>query len=301
MWLDLWDAVLRLFTNVIAALVSLHCLLPLTKIRDSGLNARLKVSDMRGLTSLADRLLNLKTLGFILASVAIIIGVAGYELHDDPLSPLAWFLNGYSANIVTELGSIALTVIIIDGLSERRARKQEKRRLIAQMASVNNSSALDAVRLLRIEGWLSDGSLAKADFSGADLRNADLSGAVLTEARFKGACLIDARFDRAVLDKVDLAKADLSGARLVDCSMHRANLFSARLDHTDLSYSSLTSAVLLNAHLQNADLNNTILTDADLTGADLSSATLIGTRVTEPQLQRARSLHDARLDIARDP
>ena len=60
--------------------------------------------------------------------LAISIAIYGYiDLHGNWLTPLPVIADFY-ANIATELASIAVTVLVIDGISERRAIQQEKQR-----------------------------------------------------------------------------------------------------------------------------------------------------------------------------
>ncbi len=58
----------------------------------------------------------------------------------------------------------------------------EKKRLIEQMGSKDNETALQAIKELRELGWLEDGTLRGSDLREANLREADLSLANLTGA-----------------------------------------------------------------------------------------------------------------------
>ena len=89
-----------------------------------------------------------------------------------------------STNAGTEAIGIAITVLVIDRLYERRDQEREKQRIIRQMTSPSNDFALEAVRLARDNGWLKDGSIHRANLLGANLTGANLSVANLTLAKY---------------------------------------------------------------------------------------------------------------------
>ena len=78
------------------------------------------------------------------------------------------------------------------------------------------------------------------------------------------------------------------------------DLYGADLKEIDLSGCKLPDAVLANTYLSHADLSNTVLRGVDLRGADLEGATLKGAdlsaadlshvKVTDRQLEAAKSL-----------
>lgn len=142
---------------------------------------------------------------------------------------------------------------VIDGalllVVNRIIRRNERNNVLAQIGSLSNDFALDAVRRARSEGWLLDGSmtgreirkakLSTADLSGAnlstvDLRYADLSFASLTHADLRGADLTGANCRNA-----DLRWADLRGARLNWTDLNGAQVEGAKLDHADLSFTAV--------------------------------------------------------------
>jgi hypothetical protein len=130
-------------------------------------------------------------------------------------------------------------------LSEILQDEQAREDLILQMGSPTNSFAIEAVRALRAQGWLQDGTLEGASLSGADLQYADLSDACL-----KG--------------------VDLSGANLQDTNLTSANLEGATMKASKLTRSELCGANLKNANLAEADLKDARgLTDKQL--AEVSS------------------------------
>jgi hypothetical protein len=130
-------------------------------------------------------------------------------------------------------------------LSEILQDEQARKDLILQMGSPTNSFAIEAVRALRAQGWLQDGTLEGASLSGADLQYADLSDACL-----KG--------------------VDLSRANLQDTNLTSANLEGATMKASKLRRSELCGANLKNANLEEADLKDARgLTDKQL--AEVSS------------------------------
>lgn len=128
-------------------------------------------------------------------------------------------------------------------------RRHERRRVIAQVASLSNEFALDAVRRMRQEGWHADGSL-----EGEDLRRARLVDSDLSEAR---------------LARADLTAADLRGAALHHADLTEADLTAANLRGADLRWCQLNGARLRRADLRDALLDGTNVSGADLRGAAL--------------------------------
>lgn len=117
------------------------------------------------------------------------------------------FLRNYSVNFGPEAAGIALTVLILDFLNERRSKyhadAQLKEQLIREMQSRHEPTAVSAVEKLRVHGWLEDGSLRGVDLSGARLRSANLY-------------------------RTDLSGANLGGTQLQGSSLRYVNLTNAR-------------------------------------------------------------------------
>lgn len=135
--------------------------------------------------------------------LALSIAAYGYiDLHSNWLTPLPLIADFY-ANVATELASIAITVLVIDGINERRAVQQEKQSLILQMSSPTNFIAKEAARVLLMRGWLTDGTLHRANLLRANLRKAFLPKADLRGVYLHKASLMDAY----------LQEANLTGAR----------------------------------------------------------------------------------------
>ncbi len=179
---------------------------------------------------------------------------------------LALFVAGLIADTRT-MGNLLQTLVdewtpgfVIDGLLlltvNRIIRDNERRSVLAQVGSLSNDFALDAVRRVRQEGWLTDGSLSgvrlrkaalhHADLSGAclsqsDLRYSDLRGVSLTHADLRGTDLTGCN-----LQDADLRWADLRGARVRWCNLMGAQLEHARLDEADLEFASVDTDAHVN-------------------------------------------------------
>ncbi|MEZ4296538.1 MAG: DUF2169 domain-containing protein [Polyangiaceae bacterium] len=162
-----------------------------------------------------------------------------------------------------------------------------------------------------------DESLAKRDFTGANLSGADLSGVDLTGAflenanlrgaKLAGACLVNAVLARADLREADLTGAQLTGANLGGALLQGACLVDAEMSECVLARASLDRARFERARLDGADwlevkpgavdLSGTTLrqgtflkadfSGARLTGADLSDATFIECQLDEADFSGA--------------
>ena len=154
------------------------------------------------------------TAAIVLAVLAIIVVVSGSITQHGTMDIHEIFLDLWS-NGGTELASIALTVLVIEGLNRRRATTERKKALILQMGSPDNGFAVEATRILRAEEWLKDGTLVGANLWKANLARADLGWAILWYTNLEGA---------------DLRKANLEGADLHDANLEGAELQGATFD-----------------------------------------------------------------------
>lgn len=136
------------------------------------------------------------------------IGAIGYLNQHSGLFISLPIIADFYANVAAELASIAITVLVIDTLNERRSIQQEKASLIRQMGSPSNQIAREAARAMRVRGWLEDGSLQDADIARGNLQDAWLQGANL-----KGAALYKTNLNRAHMEW-----SDLTGARSLEDS-----------------------------------------------------------------------------------
>ena len=239
-------------------------------------------------------------------SIAVLLLV--YGIFCFWMQPTVGFLEEFRAELI----GAGIATLLIGNASQAAQIREEKKRLILQMGSPDNSFAIEAVRQLREQGWLTDGSLKgaflrKANLSGADLElanlsKAELSGAILSEAELSGAILSEADLRQANLSGARLGHANLSGASLVQANLSEANLDSANLSGSDLNFTKLIRAYLCNGNLSGAKLAGTKLSEAkmgwanlsgaelqsaDLRGASLHYAILIGTYLKNTDLREA--------------
>lgn len=247
-------------------------------------------------------------LGLSIAILGIILDRESHTVRD--------IIDEFYANVGSELISIAITILLIDRLNNRRAEQDEKRRLILQLSSPHNEIATEAARVLGLKGWLSDGSLQDAVLDGADLhrvhlppnanlRRVTLLDAILTNAKLRGVIFSDSN-----LDGIDLTKSDLGMAYLERVSLRHANLSSAdlsgaflneaNLSHTSLRNTQLVAAKMERTFFIEAQLEHANLSQASLPEADLQAANLRGAFLSKADLQRAKlkacDLRDAVLE-----
>ena len=217
-----------------------------------------------------------RVFGFVVGALGISISVfgvvyTGQFAHD--------IVQAFYANVGTECMSIAVTIVVIDWLYERRDAKRERERLVREMRNPDNGIALMAVEELRAGGWLDSAAL----LSGKYLWDANLQDVRLPGVLMRRTFLNRANLQRANLDQADLEAAHLERANLCGAHLDKANLQSADMRLTDL-----TGARLMRANLKHAHLHGALLS-----GADLNEADLTGAQVTDKELSQADRLHGA--------
>lgn len=210
--------------------------------------------------------LTLRRLAIIFGAAALLGTVTGYLVDREFwafVEPFQTLIQVFYANVSTAMLSIAVIIVLIDTLNERRAIAQEKRRLVLQMGSDNYALAKEAVRILRIEGW---GFWEEATLQGASLYRADLHELALYDVN---------------LQRAGLSRANLQGADLGFANLQRANLTGANLQEAYLLEANLERATLRRANLQGAELTKANLQRVILTGANLRGAWLVGADLRE--------------------
>lgn len=111
------------------------------------------------------------------------------------------FLQGFSTNM---FGALLIFILINIFWGEGKELQQ----LYDELGSSNNSIALGAIEKARLRGMLSDGSLIRSAFYGANWAKADLQGAML-----RGAALIHANLKGANLRDANIEGVDFSYAQ----------------------------------------------------------------------------------------
>lgn len=260
---------------------------------------------------------SVRCIGLIMLGLSLCTGIFGYILLHSTFDLLT-FIEDFYANISAELGSIAITVIVIDQLQRRREQREreneEKARLVREAGSRDYSTATSAIQQLREKGWLTGDSgvlrgakLECADLHTENLNNANLRGAVLAGANLAGAGLCGAELQMSSLQfanlnlayfwkstspqlntnlyGVDLRSATLQGTDFTSCNLEKANLTGARAQAAIFTHANLKDTRLRNANLQDANFHLTNLEGADLQfshleGANLRDANLRGAKLT---------------------
>jgi hemoglobin-like flavoprotein len=132
---------------------------------------------------------------------------------------------------------------VIDGILllvlNQVIRRNERRRIMNQVASLSNEFALDAVRRCREEGWLQSGLMAGRAYLRARLTNADLSDAKMAGSDFSFADMSNTDCTHA-----DFAGSDFKGANLSGADLRWANFTGASLQWADLRHAQLDGAIL---------------------------------------------------------
>ncbi len=157
--------------------------------------------------------------GVVLVSLGILIGLTVF--NDERIS--------YFINIFTTGLGFLFSVFVFDVIVRRRGEQSYKKALILQMGSPSNDFATEAVRILRNQNWLFDGSLENANLERSDLR-----GAHLEDAMLRGVNLNTANLQKTTLYASDLRGAWLIGAHLEGAVLHSAKLQEARLGAANL-------------------------------------------------------------------
>lgn len=174
-----------------------------------------------------------------LATLVVSVGIADQYPDLDPLQFGRRLFRDLYANLGAELAGIAVTVLLIDRLHQRRTDENKRDMLILQMGSPDHSFAIEAVRMVAARDWLKHGALKGAHLSRANLKGANLQQVIIAEARLglanlRHAKLIEADLQGTYLQGANLEEADLRGADLRGANLNDANLCGVRLDDSTL-------------------------------------------------------------------
>ena len=207
---------------------------------------------------------------------------------------MSGFWQNFSTEIMGAIITFALFEIVIGGQRERQAKAEAEQKekqaraevegkerqvktrelkdLIVRMRSNDNLTAITATEQLRARGWLTDGSLHKAELMEANLQKARLVGANLEQTILVAANLQEARLTTAFLQKSDLSIADLKYASLRFARLENANLSEANLKEVDCEHAHMQQADLRGANLHKAKLNEANFEQANFAAANLREA-----------------------------
>jgi len=239
---------------------------------------------------------NLHLIVFIMAVSIVLIEIVTY-ISNHSVVYLTDLMTHLYVTFRSEIVTLLFALLIVEWFSRRQSINREKRALLLQLGSPDNAFAIEAVRVLRASGWISDGSLqglflVNANLSGAGLWKADLCEAELMGARLDHVNLHKAKLHRAKLWGADLHNAELMGTDLSRANLHKANLQGAKLWEADLRSANMEAVDLRGANLRKANLRNTVLNRADLRGTILSMANLRGVGLLHTRFDEQTILPD---------
>jgi pentapeptide repeat protein len=165
--------------------------------------------------------------------------------------------------------------------------RNEKQRLVQDVASQSNEIARAAIDALRLEGWLEgkEGMLRGINLEQANLQQADLKRANLQKTKFGGRSVTEGG---ANLQQADLMNADLGLADLM-----YANLQEAYFVGTDLQEAYLVGANLQGAYMRESNLQDAKLWNANLHATNLQDANLRNAKLERVQFDERTVLPDA--------
>lgn len=209
-------------------------------------------------------------------------------------------------NIVAEAYGMAMDLLVIGWFITWMNRRAERRIMIrGYQEEIENFLRWESVEAMhRIAGnirRLNQEGLTELDLEHAYLRGAYLVEVNLAGARLRGATLSSAKLERAVLQRTDMLGADLGLANCVETDLYQANMVDANcmgayMLRANLEGTYLKCTNLQGAYLVEANMRSAYLGDANLQGAILERADLRGAYLEGSNLERAKSLFDARLD-----
>ena len=229
-------------------------------------------------------------------TTGVIILILGVGLGFLYLYPPTWWLGGvinsFYTNLSTELISIAITILLINYLYEKKEEKNTKRRLIRELGSEDKGFSSRAVKELCEKKWLYDGSVNGCDLSNANLsglnlskaklKNVNLTDANLTGTIFKDADLSGAIIKDALLVNANLAKCKLEGVKMINCNLYKANLNGVVVNN---------NADLMNSNFELAEFIDAEISDTRMEDAHLNYAQFVRVKVTNTNFLRADFLN----------
>lgn len=170
------------------------------------------------------QLFTLHNIAFLLMGLSILIGILGFGIQYHSFS-FRGLSNDFYANVSTELLSIAITVLVIDKLMEKREQNEQKRQLVREVRSKDNAIAVRALQELISKKWAQKGALRWAHLIFANLQNAylkdvDLSYTWMRDATFEGAFMGGAKLKGSVLVGANFKNAtELTSKMLSEAKM----------------------------------------------------------------------------------
>jgi uncharacterized protein YjbI with pentapeptide repeats len=142
------------------------------------------------------------------------------------------------------------------------------------------------------EAWLfyhDADTVARCDFTAANLTEAHAMHGRFADCIFKDAKLSDAHLGESVFEGADFSGADLTRLHAEEAKFEGANFRKAKLFQADLRGASLVNADLCQADLREAILSGANLTGANIDGADFAGAVLTGLKVAGVDVSKAKN------------
>jgi uncharacterized protein YjbI with pentapeptide repeats len=166
----------------------------------------------------------------------------------------------------------------------------ERRKLIDELKSPDNATALRALENARQLGWLAPDMLV---LGGLDLSGVDLSG-----GKLDGAYLFRTRFDKATLRRTSFIECQLhlawfEGAVMTEADLSRAYCGYTNFRNTDLTQANFERCMLSgcffnNSTLHGADFSSAVLSGADFEQVDLTHVILDGASLATTMLETSQ-------------
>ena len=195
------------------------------------------------------------------------------------------------SSLLPEAVGIAFTVIVIDRSYAFRQTQQLKKQLLREMTGSDYGLAMRALKEMRSNSWVQDGSLVGADLADAILTNANLTNADIRHSNLSRAKLKNSNLHMARLTASNLSYVDLSGSDMEKAVLERVNILQADLKQSYMWQANLSRAYLAQVDMQDAilveaDLHEAFLHGVDLRGANLSGANLTGAILRDVKLDK---------------
>lgn len=136
-------------------------------------------------------------------------------------------------------------------------------------------------------------SLAKCNFTQADMFHFKANDANFTESDFRGANMFgmtahrsnlrNCDFSNGLMKDIEFPEADLTGSKAIQVVLFRAVLSGAKMDSCDFSYADFTGAWLddvsfINSRFLSTNFSGAHLKNANFSGANLEDCNFIGAR-----------------------
>jgi uncharacterized protein YjbI with pentapeptide repeats len=181
-------------------------------------------------------------------------------------------------------------LLLENSLLDTKDTEHSAVRDVAGVQTITTLRILDVDRKNIVFQFLRDSGLADfvligASLNFADLSTTDMSKINLNNAFLMGADLSHSRLTEINLNKAMMSQADLSASIMFDAFLSGTHLDNANLRRTILYGANLTNALLVATDLEEASLKNAVLDNALIEHCNLK-----GAKVTEEQLEKARSL-----------